>query len=158
MRAFHGTLNQLLAIYRDASLNDKVVLPQEVITLIDLFGLLWCEVAAQDDDAQIVNDIALSLQYIGITSNDPMELARHLRRAMTNLLPLFSRCAIGDTDGLRRIAKETSKTKIGACAYGVMRCIDLVCTRKSIDSFYDLRTSPFMPTLSSYLMMTREQF
>lgn len=158
MRAYFGTLNQLLAIYRDASVNDKIVQPQEVITLIDLFGLLWCEVTAHGEDETLASDIALSLQYIGITSNDPMELAKHMRHVMAGLAPRFRQHGIDDADQLKLIANNTRKSKIGACAFGVMRCIELLYNNTSVDAFYDLRVSAFMPTLSAYLMVTREPF
>ena len=106
MRAYFGTLNQLLAVYRDASANDKIVQPQEVITLIDLFGLLWCEVTAHGDDAQLANDIALSLQYIGVTSNDPMELAKHMRNVMIAIQPRFRQHGIDEADQLKLVANN----------------------------------------------------
>ncbi len=147
--------NQLLSIYRDASLNDRIVQPQEVITLIDLFGLLWCELAARND-AKLQNDIALSLQYIGFSSNDPVELAKHMRREMTNLNRLFRRCG-DDAEQLKITADSTRRNRIGACAHGVMRCIHLLHATSNPDLFTDL-VSPFLPILSEYLMETRDPF
>jgi len=152
-------LTALLAAFRAASHGDLAASPSEVVTLIDLFAILWpaALVNIEVSPSTSVNEITTTLQPAGRTSfADPLSATAAMRADMLTLQALPSMTLMTpEAEREAALAVRRRYGNIAACGHGVLRVIDLLAERHLSDNDLATLVGPFLPSLAPLLTATR---
>ncbi len=134
----------LLGNFRNASLNDLSATPNEVITLIDVFVVLWpvARPLVEAKGTSKIDEIVTALQPAGRASySDAMSAVTAMRTEMVAL------AAVPQAQWHNR--------KIAAHGLSVLRVIHLLGDAHMEPAKFDTLVAPFLPALAPMLTASR---
>ena len=134
----------LLGNFRNASLNDLSATPNEVITLIDLFAVLWpvARPLVEAKGTSKIDEIVTALQPAGRASySDAMSAVTAMRSEMV---------ALADVP-----QAQWHNRKIAAHGLSVLRVIHLLGDAHMEPAKFDTLVASFLPALAPMLTAPR---